>query len=134
MGTPLGEKSPKPVAAPRKAAARRAGAAAGQYRSGLDPLKAPRLVLQASPHGSGTAHAFKPPLEQSSREGAALGLCGAGSLPGQGLSVGAGEGPSARTMLAFLPLLGLIDEQLGFEPRRELIKLGHPFLTMLCGL
>lgn len=39
-----------------------------------------------------------------------------------------------RATLAILPLLGLIDRQLGFEPRRELIKLSHPTLTMLCGL
>ena len=71
VGSPLGEKSPKHMAAPRKAAARRAGAAAGQHRSGLHLLEVPRLVLlvlQASPHGSGTAHAFKAPLKQNSRD------------------------------------------------------------------
>lgn len=81
---------------------------AGQHRSGLQLLEAPRvmlLVLQASPWGSGTAHAFKPPLEQSSRERAALGARGAGVCQERGLS----EGPWVRAVITFLPLLGLID-------------------------
>lgn len=122
-GLPLGEpterkKSPKHMAAPRKVAAR-TGAVAKQHQSGLHLLEVLRLVfpmLQASPHGSGTMRPCKAAGSNSSE-------CAWGrSLPGRGLLVGAGERLSMRAVLAILPLLGLIDRQLGFEPRRELIN------------
>lgn len=81
----------------------------------------------------GTAHAFKPPLEQG-EGGSSSGSTWGWGLPGRGVPVGAGEGPSRRAVPAFLPLSGPIAQQVGCEPRRELMKLGHPPLTTLCAL